>query len=235
MAAPTLSLIVPLYNEEANLSTLVAVCERVLNSMGCEWEMILVDDGSTDGSWAVLQRLQEAQPRLKLLRHSSRQGKTAAYRTGFRAAQGDFLFTLDADLQEDPAVMPQMLQSLQEGVDMIVGWRRARRDSWQRRFASWLFNAFLRVAFRVPLHDINCGFRGMRREVAEALLPWLQYEFHRYLPLIAMRLGYTVAEMVVAHRPRQHGTSRYGWERYYHALIDLWRLWRQLRQFTSKG
>jgi glycosyltransferase involved in cell wall biosynthesis len=128
--------------------------------------------------------------------------KTLAYATGFRAARGRYLFTLDADLQEDPSAIPVMLALLRQGVDMVVGWRKVRRDSPLKVLASWVFNAVLRWGLRLPLHDANCGFKGMRHEVADALLPYLERDFHRYLPLIAHRLGFRVAEVVVAHRPR---------------------------------
>jgi glycosyltransferase involved in cell wall biosynthesis len=128
--------------------------------------------------------------------------KTLAYATGFRAAQGRYLFTLDADLQEEPSAIHAMLQQLRHEADMVVGWRKVRRDAPLKVLASKVFNAVLRWGLRLPLHDANCGFKGMRRAVADALLPYLERDFHRYLPLIAHRLGFRVAEVVVAHRPR---------------------------------
>ncbi|MCS7064762.1 MAG: glycosyltransferase [Fimbriimonadales bacterium] len=230
MDTPTLSLIVPLYNERPNLPALIRQCVSALEATGQPWEMILVDDGSDDGSWDYLQKAQAQEPRLNLLRHSEKRGKTAAYATGFAAAQGDYLFTLDADLQENPTAIVPMLSLLQGGdADMVVGWRRRRHDSRFKVLASSLFNAVLRGLFHLPLHDANCGFKGMRREVAHALLPWLERDFHRYLPLIAHWQGYRVRELEVEHRPRAHGRSRYGLERYGHALADLWILYWRLR------
>ncbi|MCX7925100.1 MAG: glycosyltransferase family 2 protein [Fimbriimonadales bacterium] len=231
MESPTLSLIVPLHNERPNLPELIRRCACALDATGCRWEMVLVDDGSDDGSEEYLQEAQREEPRLKVLRHSEKRGKTAAYRTGFEVARGEYVFTLDADLQENPDVMAIMLRILQsDEADMVVGWRRRRRDPVPKVWASRVFNAGLRLLFRLPLHDINCGFKGMRRTVADALLPWLERDFHRYLPLIAYRLGYRVAEVEVEHRPRQHGGSRYGLERYGRALVDLWALTRRLRR-----
>lgn len=231
MESPTLSLIVPLHNERPNLPALIRQCACALDTTGQAWEMILVDDGSDDGSWEYLQTAQQAEPRLRVWRHPAKRGKTAAYRTGFAAAKGDYLFTIDADLQEDPQAITQMLAILQSGkADMVVGWRRRRRDPLLKVWASRVFNAGLRLLFRLPVHDANCGFKGMRRAVADALLPWLEREFHRYLPLIASRLGYRLAEVEVAHRPRQHGKSRYGLERYGHALADLWAVMQKLRR-----
>jgi len=231
MESPTLSLIVPLYNERPNLPELIRQCACALDATGQAWEMILVDDGSDDGSWEYLQAAQQAEPRLRALRHAHKQGKTAAYRTGFTAAQGAYVFTIDADLQENPEAITSMLTMLQSGkVDMVVGWRRRRRDPPLKVLASRVFNAGLRWLFRLPLHDANCGFKGMRREVALALLPWLERDFHRYLPLIAHQLGYCVAEVEVEHRRRQHGGSRYGLERYGRALADLWALRKRLRR-----
>jgi len=230
MDAPTLSLIVPLHNEAPNLPRLLEACVAALERTGESWEMLLVDDGSDDGSWAFIQEAMAADGRVRGLRHPKRLGKTQAYATAFRAAQGQYLFTIDADLQEDPAAIPAMLSRLRQDADMVVGWRKVRRDSWLKVLASWVFNAFLRWGLRLPLHDANCGFKGMRRAVAQALLPYLERDFHRYLPLIAHRLGFRVVEIVVVHRPRAHGRSHYGLERYGRALADLWVVLRRLRQ-----
>jgi len=230
MDAPTLSLIVPLHNEAPNLPRLLEACVAALERTGESWEMLLVDDGSDDGSWAFIQEAMAADGRVRGLRHPKRLGKTQAYATAFRAAQGQYLFTIDADLQEDPAAILAMLSRLRQDADMVVGWRKVRRDSWLKVLASWVFNAFLRWGLRLPLHDANCGFKGMRRAVAQALLPYLERDFHRYLPLIAHRLGFRVVEIVVVHRPRVHGRSHYGLERYGRALADLWVVLRRLRK-----
>ncbi|MCS6772574.1 MAG: glycosyltransferase family 2 protein [Thermoflexales bacterium] len=229
MESPTLSLITPLHNERPNLPELIRQCACALDATGQPWEMILVDDGSDDGSWEYLQAAQGTEPRLHALRHAEKQGKTAAYRTGFAAARGEYLFTIDADLQENPDAIAPMLRMLQSGAaDMVVGWRKKRLDPAPKVWASRVFNAGLRLLFGLPLHDANCGFKGMRREVAHALTEWLERDFHRYLPLIAHRLGYRVAELAVEHRPRAHGKSRYGLERYARAVADLWTLMRRL-------
>jgi glycosyltransferase involved in cell wall biosynthesis len=230
MDAPTLSLIVPLYNEAPNLPRLLKACAAALERTGESWEILLIDDGSDDGSWACIEEAIRADRRVRGLRHPQRLGKTQAYATGFRAARGQYLFTLDADLQEDPAAIPAMLERLRTDADMVVGWRKARRDPLLKVLASWVFNAVLRWGLRLPLHDANCGFKGMRQEVADALLPYLERDFHRYLALIAHRLGFRVAEVVVAHSPRAYGRSRYGLERYGRAFVDLWAVWRRLRR-----
>ncbi|GIV06879.1 MAG: hypothetical protein KatS3mg017_0081 [Fimbriimonadales bacterium] len=229
MDPPTLSLIVPLHNERANLPELVRRCACALDATGQPWEMILVDDGSDDGSGEYLQTAHQSDPRLIPLRHPTKQGKTAAYRTGFNAAHGEYLFTIDADLQENPEAIASMLGILQSGAaDMVVGWRKRRRDPILKVWASRMFNTGLRWLFGLSLHDANCGFKGMRREVAQALVPWLERDYHRYLPLIAYRLGYQMAELEVQHRPRVHGRSRYGFERYARAIADLYTLMRKL-------
>lgn len=230
MERTTLSLIVPMYNEAPNLDLLVATCQRVLDTTETEWELLLIDDGSTDSTSQRVQERWAQEPRLRYYRHPRRLGKTAALATGFDHAIGDYLFTLDADLQEDPEAIPRMLARLQAGVGMVVGWRRFRRDPLLKRIASRVFNACVRRWTGLPLHDVNCGFKGMRREVAQALRPWLVREFHRYLPLIAHRLGYTVEELEVMHRPRAHGRSRYGFERYLRAVVDGAVLWRALKE-----
>ena len=230
MDAPTLSLIVPLHNEAPNLPRLLKACTAALEGTGESWEILLIDDGSDDDSWAHIQEAMQADCRVRGLRHPQRLGKTQAYATGFRAARGQYLFTIDADLQEDPAAIPAMLERLRTDADMVVGWRKARRDPLPKVLASWVFNAVLRWGLRLPLHDANCGFKGMRREVADALLPYLERDFHRYLALIVHRLGFRVAEVVVAHSPRAYGHSRYGLERYGRAFVDLWAVWRRLRR-----
>ena len=228
MDAPTLSLIVPLHNEAPNLPRLLEACAAALERTGESWENLLIDDGSDDGRLADIQDAKKADRRVRGLRHPQRLGKTQAYATGFRAERGQYLFTIDADLQEDPAAIPAMLEQLRTDADMVVGWRRLRRDPFLKVLASWLFNAVLRWGWGLPLHDANCGFKGMRRAVADALLPHLERDFHRYLALMAHRLGFRVAEVVVAHRPRAYGRSRYGLERYGRALADLWALRRRL-------
>ncbi len=229
MERPTLSLIVPMYNESANLDRLVEECRQALSATNCAWELLLIDDGSTDETPERVQALIACDVRVRYYHHPQRLGKTQALATGFDHTQGEFIFTLDADLQENPSAIPLMLTQLESGLDMVVGWRRVRRDSVSKRIASRLFNAFVRFRTGVPLHDINCGFKGMRREVMVALRPWLVRDFHRYLPLIAYRLGYSVGEIEVEHRPRMHGRSRYGLERYGRALVDWWALQRVLR------
>jgi glycosyltransferase involved in cell wall biosynthesis len=230
MDAPTLSLIAPLHNEAPNLPRLLKACAAALEGTGESWEILLIDDGSDDGSWAHIQEAMQVDCRVRGLRHSQRLGKTQAYATGFRAARGQYLFTIDADLQEDPAAIPAMLERLRTDADMVVGWRRARHDPLPKVLASRAFNALLRRGLRLPLHDANCGFKGMRRAVSDALLPYLERDFHRYLALIAHRLGFRVAEVVVAHRPRAYGRSRYGLERYGRAITDLWAVLRRLRR-----
>jgi len=218
-----------MYNEAPNLSELVRCTTEALEMTGASWQLILVDDGSTDGTEERAQAIIQQEPRIVLRRHPQRKGKTQAYRTGFWCAEGDYWFTLDADLQENPRALSAMWRLLQTEYDMVVAWRRVRRDPFGRRVASRVFNGVLRWGFGSPVHDLNCGFKGMRRAVGEALVPWLVRDFHRYLPLIAQRIGYRVGEIVVEHRPRLHGSSRYGLERYGRALRDLWALSRALR------
>lgn len=224
MEQRTVSLIVPMYNEAPNLDDLVRCSVEALQALGVRWQLILVDDGSTDDTYERVQVLIRDEPQILLAHHEARQGKTAAYRTGFLHAQGDYWFTIDADLQEDLNALGAMLAMLESEYGMVVAWRKVRRDGLGKRIASRLFNTALRWGFGSPVHDLNCGFKGLRREVGEALIPWLVRDFHRYLPLIAHRMGYRVGELVVAHRPRLHGRSRYGLERYRHALRDLWAL-----------
>ncbi|MFQ5654010.1 MAG: glycosyltransferase family 2 protein [Planctomycetota bacterium] len=214
-----LSLVVPLLDEKENLGPLLDACLPALEEITERFEIILVDDGSTDGTAALLAEAVSRDPRLRAIALRRHFGKGAALAAGIARAQGRRIATIDADLQEDPAEIGRLLAALDEDLDLVTGWRRHRRDSWTRRASSRLFNALVRLLGGGGLRDINCGFKAMRREVARELL--LLGGRFRFVPLVARWWGFQVGEREVTHRPRRRGRSSFGPERFPGALVDL--------------
>jgi dolichol-phosphate mannosyltransferase len=215
------SVVVPFRDEEATLAELFAAVAEVLGRDGITFELLFVDDGSTDGSASVVHRLSEQDDRARLLRLRRNFGKAAALATGFRESRGRCVVTMDADLQDDPEEIPRLLARMDEGYDVISGWKRSRRDPWSRRTASKVFNAVTSRASGLRLHDYNCGLKAYRSECAKEIAETCYGELHRYLPMLAHWRGYRVTELAVNHRPRLHGRSRYGLERYARGGLDL--------------
>ena len=214
-----LSVVVPVHNEEASVQELLEELERALEPLAVPWEAVFVDDGSTDSTFAALARLHETRAGVRVVRLRRNFGKSAALAAGFAQAEGDVVVTIDGDLQDDPAEIPALLVKLEEGFDLVSGWKRTRRDPLTRRAFSRLFNASVRMVSGVRLHDMNCGLKAYRAEVLRGLP--LYGELHRFLPLLAYQRGFRVAEVPVTHRPRRHGQSRYGMERYARGFLDL--------------
>jgi glycosyltransferase involved in cell wall biosynthesis len=205
---PTLSIIIPLLNEEGNLETLHQRLTDVLHSVGRTYEIIFVNDGSTDGSAEILAKIFERDPLVQVIRFQQNFGKTAALAAGFRHCRGKSVITLDADLQDDPAEIPAMLEKLDEGYDLVAAWRYHRRDSVDKTLPSRMFNWAVSTFSRVRLHDFNCGFKVYRRGVTEQLV--LYSDFHRLTPVLAASKGFRIAELAVQHHPRHSGVSKYG-------------------------
>ncbi len=193
--------------------------ESALQPLGRPWEVIYVDDGSTDGSFAALTRLHARSDNVHVVRLRRNFGKAAALMAGFAEATGSAIVTIDGDLQDDPAEIPRLLAKLDEGFDLVSGWKTRRRDPWSRRVLSRLFNRTASRISGVRLHDMNCGLKAYRAEVATRLR--IYGELHRFVPVLAHLRGYRVGELPVNHRPREHGRSRYGPERYLRAFLDL--------------
>ncbi len=190
-----------------------------LEPLDQEWEAIFVDDGSTDGSFAALTRLHAAEDNVRVIRLRRNFGKAAALAAGFAQAAGDTVVTIDADLQDDPAEIPRLLAKLDEGFDLVSGWKARRRDPIHRRLLSRVFNVVTGRISGLRLHDMNCGLKAYRAEVVRGLR--IYGELHRFIPVLAHYQGYRVAELPVNHRPRAHGRSRYGVERYIRGFLDL--------------
>jgi len=214
-----LSIVVPLFNEERSLEALYREISAALAPDGREYEVIFVDDGSTDGSLAVLSQLHSETENVVVIHLRRNFGKAAALQAGFLEARGDVVVTIDADLQDDPAEIPKLLAKLDEGFDLVSGWKTRRNDPWTRRLLSRLFNWTTGVVSGVRLHDVNCGLKAYRAEVLHGLR--LYGELHRFIPVLASYRGFRIAEIPVNHRPRQHGRSRYGLNRYLRGLFDL--------------
>jgi glycosyltransferase involved in cell wall biosynthesis len=214
-----LSVVIPLLNERDSLRELHRELTDVLGRAVESYEVIFVDDGSTDGSWEVLRELAQEDGHVRAYSFRRNFGKSAALAVGFRKARGRFIVTMDADLQDDPSEIPRLLARLAEGWDLVNGWKRKRRDPWSKRISSKLFNwAASRVA-GLRLHDFNCGLKAYRREVIEAV--HVYGELHRFIPALAHWLGFRVTEQEVRHRPRRYGRSKYGLGRAKRGLFDL--------------
>jgi dolichol-phosphate mannosyltransferase len=214
-----ISVVVPVHNEERSVALLFDEIRSALEPLGREWEAVFVDDGSGDGSFAALTRLHAANDNVRVVRLRRNFGKATALAAGFEQSTGELIVTIDADLQDDPAEIPRLLAKLDEGFDLVSGWKARRRDPWTRRILSRIFNAVTGRLSGLRLHDMNCGVKAYRAEVVRGLS--LYGELHRFLPVLAHHRGFRIAELPVNHRPREHGRSRYGLERYLRGFFDL--------------
>jgi glycosyltransferase involved in cell wall biosynthesis len=215
-----ISVVVPVYNEQESLAQL----HGELNSVFADRapgpvEFIFVDDGSRDGSWNVLAGLAERDPRVSALRLRRNFGKAAALTAAFQVVRGDLVFTLDGDLQDDPAEIPRFLLELERGFDVISGWKKSRQDPWHKVYPSLVFNWVVSRLTGCRLHDHNCGYKLYRRAVLEEV--GIYGELHRFIPVLAHARGFRVGEVEVHHRPRQYGSSKYGVSRFFKGFLDL--------------
>jgi len=214
-----ISVVVPVHAEERSVALLYEELEATLEPGDEAWEVVFVDDGSEDGTFAALTRLHARTANTRVVRLRRNFGKSAALAAGFAHAEGETVVTIDGDLQDDPAEIPRLLAKLEEGFDLVSGWKARRRDPWRRRLLSRIFNAVTGRVSGLRLHDMNCGLKAYRAEVVRGLA--LYGELHRFIPVLAHYRGFRVAELPVNHRPRNHGRSRYGLERYLRGFLDL--------------
>ncbi len=217
---PDVSVVIPVHNESPNIPELYRELTEVLERWGAHYEILVVDDGSSDDSFAQLARLQARDPRLRVIRFRRNFGQTAAFAAGFAHARGRLIATTDGDLQNDPADIPAMAAKIGEGYDIVCGWRKDRKDPWlTRRLPSLLANRLISTTTGVRLHDYGCSLKVFRAEVVKPLR--LYGEMHRFLPAIASEMGVRIAEVVVNHRARRHGRSKYGLGRTVRVMLDL--------------
>lgn len=218
--APDLSVVIPIYNESPNIDRLYAEVEEALRGWQGSYEVLAVDDGSRDDSFDRLAAVQARDHRWRVIRFRRNFGQTAAFSAGFAHARGRYIVTADGDLQNDPRDIPAMVRKLEEGFDIVCGWRRSRQDTWlTRKLPSMIANKLISRATGVPLHDYGCSLKVFRSEVVKPLR--LYGEMHRFIPAIASEFGVRVAEMVVNHRARSAGTSKYGLSRTIRVILDL--------------
>jgi glycosyltransferase involved in cell wall biosynthesis len=214
-----LSVVVPVLDEVDSLTGLYRELTAVLEPLGRPYELIFVDDGSHDGSFTTLEKLHRSDDRVRVIQHRRNFGKAAALQSGFQAARGDVVVTLDADLQDDPTELPRLLQHLEDGYDLVSGWKHDRQDPASKTWPSRLFNVVTAWLTGVRLHDFNSGYKVYRREVVEELR--LYGELHRFIPALAAWRGFRVDEVPVHHRPRRFGRSKYGSARFWRGSLDL--------------
>ena len=215
-----LTVVIPVLDEHDSLQELYEEITTVISEKALSYEIIFIDDGSTDASWNVIDRIAADDKRVRGIRFRRNFGKAAALHAGFRSSVGDIVFTLDADLQDDPAEIPRFLEKIDAGdVDVVSGWKRVRHDPWHKVFPSRVFNWLVSRLTRVKLHDHNCGFKCYRRGVVKELR--LYGELHRFIPVLAASRGWLIGEIEVNHRPRLHGTSKYGVGRIAKGFLDL--------------
>lgn len=220
--SPKLSFVVPFLNEEHTLQELfsrIAESARAAQLEGDTFEVVFVDDGSTDGSISVVEQLVRNHPEVKLVQLQGNFGKSAALAAGFSHAQGEVIFTLDADLQDDPKEIPRFLEKLEQGYDVVSGYKKKRNDPWTKVFPSRVFNWMVRRTTGIGLHDVNCGFKAYRACVLRNVR--LYGELHRFIPALAHWKRFRVTELVVEHHPRRHGISKFGGRRFFRGLMDL--------------
>jgi len=214
-----ISIVIPVYNEEDNVWLLYDNLEPVLSKLGINYEVILVDDGSSDGTYNKLRQLHEKNNHFKIIKFRRNFGQTQAMRAGFDFASGSIIITLDADLQNDPEDIPKILEKMDEGYDIVSGWRKNRKDKVLRRFPSAIANKIISVLFGIRLHDYGCTLKAYRKEVLDNIE--LYGEMHRYIPAIASWMGVRVAEIPVNHRARKFGKAKYGISRTIRVILDI--------------
>ena len=212
-----LAFVIPVFNEEESLKTLY---HEILKEVSANvYEFIFIDDGSTDNSYSILAHLAEQDKNIKIIKFRKNFGKAAALQTAFEHVTGDVIFTMDADLQDNPKEIPKFLSKLNEGYDLVSGWKKKRKDPISKTWPSKIFNTIVSQSFKLKLHDHNCGFKAYRKEVIEELD--IYGEMHRYVPALAAAKGFWITEVEVDHRKREFGKSKYGIERYIRGFLDL--------------
>lgn len=229
-----ISVVIPLYNEEESLAELYAWIQRVMQENGFSYEIIFVDDGSSDKSWEIIKELQNGSDNVKAIKFRRNYGKSPALHCAFQKAQGDVIITMDADLQDNPDEIPELYRMIkEEGYDLVSGWKKKRYDDkLTKNLPSKLFNATARKVSGIKLHDFNCGLKAYRKSLAKSIEVY--NDMHRWIPVLAKNAGFTrIGEKVVHHSPRKYGKSKFGADRFVNGYLDLMTLW-FLNRFGKK-
>jgi len=215
------SIVVPLFNEEESVPELVTWIQKVCRSSQFSFEILLIDDGSTDDSWKVIEKLTHSTKEVKGVRFRRNYGKSAALHQGFQIAEGEVVITMDADLQDSPDEIPGLVQMIRDGAyDLVSGWKKKRHDPLSKTIPSKFFNRTARMVTNIKLHDFNCGLKAYRKEVIKNIEVY--GEMHRYIPVIAKQAGFNqIGEKVVQHKKRKYGVTKFGWERFLNGFLDL--------------
>jgi glycosyltransferase involved in cell wall biosynthesis len=216
-----LSVIVPVYNEEESITELAGLIEKACLGNKLEFEIIFIDDGSSDSSWNVISTISKKKKFIKGLRFRRNYGKAAALHSGFMEAKGDIVITMDSDLQDNPEEIPDLVRMInEEGYDLVSGWKKKRYDPFIKRFSSRIYNGTARLSSGIKLHDFNCGLKAYRNEVVKSIEVY--GEMHRYIPILAKKAGFSnIGEKIVQHSPRKYGSSKYGLDRFMKGYLDL--------------
>lgn len=219
--APTLdvSVVIALFNEEESLPELHRQLTEVFRQHSWSYDLLFIDDGSRDGSYSFLRKLEQQDEHVKLISLRTNQGKSAALAVGFRAATGKYVITMDADLQDNPEEIPALIAKLEEGYDLVSGWKKKRYDPISKTIPSKLYNRVTGLLSGIRLHDFNCGLKAYRLQVVKDL--FVYGELHRFLPVLAFKMGYRITEIPVIHRARQFGVSKFGMSRFLNGFLDL--------------
>ncbi len=215
------SIVIPLYNEEESLPELCSWIERVVTAHQLSYEIVLIDDGSTDNSWAVVETISRNNHNIKGIKFQRNYGKSAALNEGFKVVKGDVVITMDADMQDSPDEIPGLRKMIvEDGYDLVSGWKKKRYDPITKTIPTKFFNAVTRSVSDIKLHDFNCGLKAYRLKVVKSIEVF--GEMHRYIPVIAKWAGFRkIGEKVVEHRARKYGTTKFGWERFINGFLDL--------------
>lgn len=213
------SILVPLLNEEESLGKLAKEISAVFDTINSDYEILFIDDGSTDNSLKVIKELSRANNKIRYMSFRKNYGKSAALNVGFKNVTGDAIITMDADLQDDPAEIPSLLEELQKGFDLVSGWKKKRHDPFIKKYSSRFFNYVTKVMSGIKIHDFNCGLKAYRKSVVKSVD--IHGELHRYIPVLADWKGFKISEVVVKHHPRRYGKTKFGISRFFKGFIDL--------------
>lgn len=212
-----ITFVIPVHNERDTLCPLV---EQIFEQVGVhDYRILFIDDGSNDGSYETLLELHERHAAVDVVRFRRNFGKSAALAAGFARADGDIVIMMDGDLQDSPTEIPKFIEKIEQGFDVVVGWKQVRHDPWHKTFPSRIYNGIVRRMFKIDLHDVNCGYKALRMEVVRNIRVY--GELHRLIPVLAANLGYRVTEIPVEHQPRRYGRSKYGFERFTKGALDV--------------